>query len=335
MLFVGLFVVLAGGGIAWGIRHAGVSLDDLRVVGELPIATILAIACLCLAMYGTDMVRYRVFGRAIGERVSWRAALDACVANFFFSWITPGAALGAPAAIVMLGRRGVSWEGATLIAFGKSITGTAALVAIAFAALALGHGPDLDRAAIAVLATGTGILAALLLVPIAGAMWPAAMKRGIDRLEGRLGRWFKGPRGQRLVARGAAGVRRTIEKLARLRDGGAAMPLAIGAAHLAYLGVLVAIAVLLAVAFGAPIGPAIGISSVYAAFTYVAPTPGGAGLSEAAATVFYGSILSPHDAMLVVLLFRASTFYLHIVVGVVYLGVVGGTRQIMERGKTS
>jgi uncharacterized protein (TIRG00374 family) len=268
-------------------------------------------------MYATDMIRYRVFGRAVGEHVTWRAALDACVANFFFSWITPGAALGAPAAIVMLGRRGVTWEGATLIAFGKSLTGTAALVGVAFAALALGYGPDLDRAAIIVLATGTGILAGMMLVPIIGAVWPDAMKRGIGKIK----RW----------PRVTAALVRTVDKLAHLRKGGAAMPFAILAAHLAYLGVLVAIAVVIAHAFGAPLPAATGISIVYAAFTYVAPTPGGAGLSEAAATVFYGSILTPHDAMLVVLLFRASTFYLHIVVGVVYLGVVGGTRQIMER----
>jgi uncharacterized membrane protein YbhN (UPF0104 family) len=98
--------------------------------------------------------------------------------------------------------------------------------------------------------------------------------------------------------------------------------------------VLVAIAVVLAEAFGASSLPhAIGISIVYAAFTYVAPTPGGAGLSEAAATVFYGSILSAHDAMLVVLLFRALTFYLHIVVGVIYVGIIGGTGQILQRAR--
>ena len=105
------------------------------------------------------MIRYRVFGRAVGERVSWRAALDATVANFFFSWITPGAALGAPAAIVMLGRRGVSWDAAALIAFGKSLTGTALLILLAFAMLAIGLGPDLDRGTLAVFTTGIGVVA--------------------------------------------------------------------------------------------------------------------------------------------------------------------------------
>jgi uncharacterized protein (TIRG00374 family) len=333
--FVILFVLLAAAGIAWGVHHAGVTPGDLRVVGKLPTTTIAMLVCLCLAMYTTDMVRYRVFGRAVGEHVTWQAALDASVANFFFSWITPGAALGAPAAIVMLHRRGVSVEGATLIAFGKSLTGTAVLVLIAFAALALGYGPNLDRAAIVVLATGTGVLGAMLLVPIVGALAPRATTAGIDRVERWLSRRraFAGPRGQRFVAQSGAALRRTVDKLAQLRRGGSAVPVALALSHIVYLAVLVTIAVVLAVSFGAPTGDAVGISIVYAAFTYVAPTPGGAGLSEAAATVFYGSVLPAHDAMLVVLLFRASTFYLHIVIGVVYLGIVGGARQIMERGK--
>jgi uncharacterized protein (TIRG00374 family) len=331
-VFLLLFVGLAGAGIAWGVRSSGVVPGDLGVLWELPSGVLAALGVLCVGLYGVDMARYRVFGRAIGERVSWRAALDATIANFFFSWITPGAALGAPAAIVMLGRRGVSWDGAALIAFGKSLTSTFVLVALAFAALAAGLGPALDRSAVIVFAIGTGVVAALLLVPIAGALWPAATTRGVDRFEAWLVRRFTGERARRVVARGAAGLRSAVAKLAQLRAGGPAMPAAILAAHLAYLAVLVAIAVVLARAFGAEsLALAIGISTVYAAFTYVAPTPGGAGLSEAAATVFYGAILAPRDCVLVVLLFRALTFYLHIVVGVIYLGVVGGTRQILDK----
>ena len=332
-LFVLIFIALAGAGIAWGVHASGVVPSDLGELWMLPVGTLVGLGALCAGLYVADMIRYRAFGAAIGERVTWRAALDATVAHFVFSWITPGSALGAPAAIVMLGRRGVSWEGATLAAFGKSLTGTAVLVGLAFLALALGRGPDLDRGALIVLVTGTGIFVGMLLVPIIGALWPARMLGGIARLERFLGRrrMLAGPRASRAVTKLCATLSRAVERLAKLREGSALMPLVLLATHLVYLGMFVAIAVVLARGFGAEsLAHTIGISIVYAAFTYVAPTPGGAGLSEAAATVFYGSILSARDAVLVVLLFRALTFYLHIAIGVVYLGIVGGTRQILE-----
>lgn len=335
-LFVVLFAGLATAGIAWGVRSSGVTLADLGDLWRLPVGTLVLLFALCFTIYVADVVRYRIFGRAIGETISWRAACDASVANYFFSWITPGAALGAPAAIVMLGRRGVSWDGAVVIAFGKSLTSTAVLIVLAFGMLAIGLGPELDGSMLAVFTTGTGLFAAMLLVPIVGAIWPAATTRGLDRLEGWLGRRrvFAGERARRVVAKLGAGLRDAVRRLARLRSGGAAMPLAILASHLVTLGLLIAVAVVLAHAFGASSTPrAIGISTVYVGFSYVAPTPGGAGLSEAAGPAFYGAILSTRDAMVVVLLFRALTFYLEIAVGIVYLAIVGGTAQILARSR--
>ena len=333
-LFLALFVGLAGAGIAWALRSSDVSLRDLAALWRLPVTTLVALGALCTSLYLTDVMRYRAFGRAVGEPLPWRAAWDASVANFFFSWITPGAALGAPAAIVMLGRRGVSWEGAAVIAFGKSLTSTVVILAVSFVVFAAGLGPALDRSALVVLTVGIGLFVATLAVPMIGALWPAPTIRRIDRIEAWLARrrMFAGERRQRIVARIGEGLRETVRRLAKLRAGGAAVAVSLIASHLLYLAVLVAIAVTLAVSFGATALPeAIGISIVYVAFTYVAPTPGGAGLAEAAATLFYGSILPARDAVLVVLLFRALTFYLEIVVGIVYLGIVGGMRQILER----
>jgi uncharacterized protein (TIRG00374 family) len=333
-LFLALFVTLAGVGIAWAVRSTGVTAGDLGELWSLPLASLVAIFTLCAAMYVTDVLRYRAFGRAVGEHVTWRAALDACVANFFFSWITPGSALGAPAAIVMLGRRGVSWEGAALIAFGKSLTGSAVLIGIAFAFLAADLGPVLDDRARALFTWGIGVLVVVLTVPILGAIWPAGTNRWIDRSEAWLGRrgLFAGRRWQRAIAAVGNALRRTVAKLAKLREGGALMPVLLLGAHLLYFAVFVGIAVVLAMGFGASsLAHAIGVSTVYAAFTYCAPTPGGAGLSEAAAVVFFGGILPAREAVVVVLLFRSLTFYLDVVIGIVYLAVVGGSRQILER----
>jgi uncharacterized protein (TIRG00374 family) len=310
------------------VRRSGVRPADLGELWTLPIASLVTILLLCIGLYATDMLRYRLFARAIGERIDWRGALDTSVANFFFSWITPGAALGAPAAIVMLGRRGVTWEGATLIAFGKSVTGTVVLVALAFVAMACGYGPELDGRVFAVFMGGIAVVSPLLLIPLVGVFWPQRLLRGIERLERR----FTGP----VMTKVCGVLRRTVERLGKLRTGGAAIPVTLLASHAIYLAALVGIAVVLAVGFGATsVLAAIGISTVYAAFSYVAPTPGGAGLSEAAATVFYGSILPAREAVLVVLLFRALTFYLGIAIGLVYLPIVGGTRQILAAKKAA
>jgi len=315
------------------VHGSGVGFRDLGELWQLPLGALVLVGVLCALMYVTDVMRYRAFGRALGEHVSWRAAVDACVANFFFSWITPGAALGAPAAIYMLGRRGVSWEGATLIAFGKSLTGTALLVALAFVMMAAGFGPPLDHTVFAVFTSGVGIVAVLLVLPILGALWPERSLRAVARLEAWLSRrrLFAGPRMQRGVARFCEALRRTVERLAKLREQGAGVYLALLASHLVYFVMFVGIGVVLAVGFGAELGPAIGTMVVYAAFTYVAPTPGGAGLSEAVAVPFFGGILPAHDAVIVVLLFRALTFYLDVAIGIVYLTIVGGVRQILDR----
>ncbi|MEZ4471672.1 MAG: lysylphosphatidylglycerol synthase domain-containing protein [bacterium] len=131
-----LFVGFAVAGIAFALR--GTPPAGLGALGG---AAWSALAVLVVAIYGLDAWRYRVLGSAAGVALAWPAALEASVANFFFSWLTPGSALGAPAAIFTLHRRGVPLAAAGLIAFGKSATGTLVLLGLAFAALALGLGP--------------------------------------------------------------------------------------------------------------------------------------------------------------------------------------------------
>ena len=62
---------------------------------------------------------------------------------------------------------------------------------------------------------------------------------------------------------------------------------------------------------------------------YVAPTPGGAGLAEGAAQGFFGALLPTAGAVVAVLLFRALTFYLYMVVGVLHVAWVGGLGAIL------
>ena len=86
--------------------------------------------------------------------------------------------------------------------------------------------------------------------------------------------------------------------------------------------------------FGAaPASEAAAVSLVYLGFIYVAPTPGASGLSEATALTFFGSLVDPPSAVMVVFLFRFITLYLHLVVGIVYLSIVGGAEEILARSR--
>ncbi len=337
VLFITLSLVLILGGAAWAIRRSGVSAADLKALMELPAGTLLAVAALCAAIYGTDVYRYQALGRALGVTVGARAALEASIANFFFAWTTPGAALGAPAAIVMLKRRGVAWESATLISLGKSFLSTAIVLALAFIALAAGIGPALGPEIHAVLVAGTGAVTLVLGLGLADVFFPGRFLGFVDRAEvwaRRRGLVTGGPASRlkgRILTGLARGLRDLISRLAYLRRAGLAAVLKIAASQLAFFAVYVAVAVVLAAALEADsLVRAAGASTVYVAFSYVAPTPGGAGLSEAAATLFYGSILPPARAVILALLFRALTFYLQIAVGILYLPFAGGWKEILE-----
>ena len=111
-----------------------------------------------------------------------------------------------------------------------------------------------------------------------------------------------------------------VADLRRLSAGQGLLALAL---HVAYYACFVGTLVALLRGLGA-IGTVatVGSAVVYKCFTYFAPTPGGAGLSEAAATSFFGHVVAPADAVIAVVPFRSATFYLHIGLGLVYLPFV-------------
>lgn len=303
-----LFLGLAGLGVAWSLRRAGPQLPDLPELSRWQWGWLVV---LVPAIYGLDALRYRVLGRAAGAPMGWGAALEASTANFFFSWLTPGAALGAPAAVVTLRRRGITLAAASLIAFGKSMTGTLVLLLLAFLALALGLGPAFSPAVVIPLAVGAGVVVGVLALPVL-----AAAHGG---LRGWLQRARPGWRG-----RLGSGLGDAAARLARLRLHDLGW---IFLSHFAYFVAFVGVAVVLVSAFGAtPMSHVVGASTVFTAFTYVAPTPGGAGLSEGAADLFFAGLLAPGPAVAAVLIFRALTFYLQVVVGLIYLVAAGGRR---------
>ena len=205
-LLLGLFIALTGLGVWWA------SPDRVELVrawghfASLPVAIHLGIAGLALGLLGAEMLRLVVMGRALGAKVGFWAALDATIANNFFSWITPGSALGEPAAAFMLGRRGVPWDAAVLIAFGKFVISFALIFGIAFVLVAAGLGPPIPSWVLVPIAWALGFFALLLLFLVVGSFWPERAIGIVAALERMLGarRLFRGKRARRAL--GAVGA---------------------------------------------------------------------------------------------------------------------------------
>ena len=323
-----VFLALTLGGGGWAVYRGGVIPEDLEPLKHLPRLSVLLLILLSTGLYVSDAWRYRTAGHALDVNIPWTASAHASIACNFFSCVTPGASLGAPAAIVMLGRAGIGWEAATLISFGKSTIGSMLLLIAAFAALATGLGPALPKAITQILAWGTGFSAVLVTATVLAALRPGPALRALERLD----HWLKERHGEehwfaRVVRRLAVGIVEAVEHLRQFKP--SRVP-AIILSQVVYFVCFIGLAVVLGDALGANPSPELwGVSTVYVAFLYVAPTPGGAGLAEGAATDFFGSLLAPAAAVMTVLLFRALTFYLYVAVGLVHVGWVGGLGAMM------
>jgi uncharacterized protein (TIRG00374 family) len=332
-LMVLAFLGLTSVGLAVAMRRLDARWSHLTAAFVLSPGWLCAVAAAAVGIYITDYFRYKATCRVLGIRLPFWAGCDAVVANFFFSWISPASVLGLPAAIYMLGRGGVPWDAAPLVAYGKSIVGIAVLLVIAGVVLALGAGPTLGPAMQFVLAAGGATMALLVLLPLLGVFCPAWCARLVEAAARKLSlRLASHPGLQRKVEAVSRALLASIARAARLRQASRLSLLAVLAAHLAYLASFVAALALLAAAHGAtPLVRNLGVSVVYVATLMVAPTPSGAGISEVAACPFFTGLLPPATALLVVLVFRAVTFYLHLAVGAVYLTLFGGLRDVLLR----
>ena len=314
-------------GILWAAPSPELLRASWRQAKGLSWPTLVALAVMSIGLFGAQMQRVIVFGRALGVRIGLRAALDATIADNFFSWLTPGAFLGDPITIYMLRRNGVPVEVGAIIAFGEFATGFAFIMGLASLLVALGFGPAISPWVGASFASALGFGALVMLGLVLGAFWPEATLARIERLERRLLGWrlCSSPRAQRMVRALAAGVTGSVQRLAQFRRAGAPGSLALLLSHVVYYGTFIGIFVVLAVAFGAPSWTEVlPVAIIFQAFLYIVPTPGGAGFGEASAAVFFGRFLPGGKALAVVLLFRMLTFYLHVLAGLVYLPITGG-----------
>ena len=100
----------------------------------------------------------------------------------------PGSTFGAPATIYMLGRRGVPWDAAVVIAFGKAFTGVAVVVVGSLVFIALGFGPDYDGAVLGIQLLGGAVFTPLFALLVAAAFRPEPAHRFVAAVFARITR---------------------------------------------------------------------------------------------------------------------------------------------------
>jgi uncharacterized protein (TIRG00374 family) len=317
-VFSAVFVALVAIGIAWAAPHTEELATAAARIRALPPACIGLLAVLAIAGFPVEMLRFYTFGRLVGVRLGWRAALETTIANHFFSWIMPGPSIGEPVAVYVLVRYGVPLEEAALLTFAKLLSSMAFIFGITFALIVAGVGPPLPSWVAISLAATAGTAALIVSIMLLGGARPAPAIALVERIP---------------VKSLATRMRTSIERIAAAKIGlrGA---LAATGVHALYYVVFMAPLVVLAVAFGAPFGHAATAAIVYQGTIYLAPTPGGAGIGEATATLFFGGLLPPASAFVVVIVFRALTYYLHIAVGFVALPFGGAIGDFL-RGRPS
>jgi glycosyltransferase 2 family protein len=328
--FVAMFIAFTLAGTSWSVMRNPISASELLdVVLGLPLRLLALLGILVVGLYVTDVLRYKALGRATSVHVTWRAGLDASVANFVFSNITPGSTFGVPATIYMLGRRGVSWDAALAITFIKAFSAAAVIALVGIVFITTGLAEFDWRLAGVVAFTGSVFVVLFTLLTIA-AFRPAAAQRVVARCSGWLEARFKA----RFIASAERVTLRAIDRLAVLRTGGIAPLAFLVFSHVAYFTVFSSIGVILIYAFGGePSVRAFASSWVYVAFVfYLAPTPGGAGFAEATAVPFFTAVLPAEQAIMMVLCFRSLTLYVQVVIAVPYL-IVAGTLRAMVRSE--
>lgn len=300
-----------------------------RLAGA-PIATLAIIIGGALGLVATEAFRIAVIGRVVGTRVSAHDAWDAAVANHVMTAITPHVGLGEPSVAYVLGTRGIPWDAAVAIPFVKFTT-SLALVFTLGAGLALaGFGPPVDTW---IAASGIAlfvVIATLTTVILVISARPPLARRVIAGMQGWFSRrrWFASETAQARITRVADVVTGMIERLEGVRRTTWRGVAILCAVHLVYYASYIAPLVGLAVLLGDP--PLIELSLralVYLCFVFAMPTPGGAGPSEAAAGLFFADLVAPADAIVIVVVFRAATFYLQVAIGVVYLPVAAALRR--------
>jgi len=301
-----------------------------------PWQIILPFGLIC-AIYLIDTFRFRLLFKQFGIKLSKRDALYSNVIGYFFSCITPSSAGGQPFQIYHFTKLGIDSTVATNIVFSRLMVSTLSqlLVIIAFAypgvhLIATMGGSGLILGLGLALTIGTSLLLFLVFTR------PTLLGRLVLRLESsfigrRIGKGVKDERWAEKFSAWSLGLGDSFSYLWAKRFGIVLVDLLL---HVLDHGLW---ALGLYLPLRALSGLEIPFSTFFFAFnlcglvSYFVPTPGASGSVEAAYTLVLGGLTGmPGASLSAVILWRFSTYYLHLVLGGIVYFFVRTERKVYE-----
>lgn len=259
-----------------------------------PWAIALAVGCTLLE-WAFDALRFAIAGRVFGFRASPATWLRVALINLSAAYM---ANVGPAVSAWVLARRGMAPGQALALSLAKQIIFFPVALAPAWivASVAPGIGPEV-RVSLELI--GAVCLAGLILVLV--------LARNPGRVRAFLERVLRRRAGGEFVEQFLAAMRTFFFERRRLLLASVAAAVA---NQLAILGTVVALAHGLSAT-----GPVVGTSYLFTTLSQVAPTPGGAGMTEAGGALLFRDALSPSVLVAFLLLARFLTIQLPILFG--------------------
>ena len=305
-----LFILLSFGGIQLAAKYADLDLYSIFSLLNFGWKHIFWIIFFNIGIYFFDSFRYYLLSIAINQKLTFKLCFEAVIANLFFAWITPGSALGAPAAAYVLNKKGVKLSHAITISFGRStslmMTSTLIAVLIIYSGIKL---PFPDNAmmdavygVVTILSLFTFFMFGFsfcnykkILSTSEKKSFQNKFKHGLISILDRINFLLKN--GKKLI-----------------------IPILISSFmfNLCFVGVLI----VFSLDFLSPVEDAFLMPLLYMTYSLFLPTPGGSGLAEVTAESFFKSPIMPEQALAMVIIARLFTYALQISFGVIYFFII-------------
>ncbi|OFZ13674.1 MAG: hypothetical protein A2X86_21100 [Bdellovibrionales bacterium GWA2_49_15] len=310
-------IVLSLLGSYYAVVKSGFKLADLELLKQIGPRHIMMILIFGVGIYVSDSFRYMILGHFLNQKLNFFKALELSAVNFYFSWISPWSFLGPASVMLMLKREGVPVENSVLISFGKSIVGAFLLFSTSFLVLIIFPGNLWgNQLVMAPLLSVLGFYVVFLSLAISLSYFEAihlkmiSLKINLPHVPNFLNKVLT------LVLQSLGNTAKKTRSLYRIGIPGLVTYLFFNALYfLIFVGLLI---YLLSDLGGVPAVKSFASALLHTTLAYISPSPNGAGIAEALIHIFFGGLLPLKSALVCVLLYRVSTFYMQMLVGLFY-----------------
>ncbi|MEK6623433.1 MAG: lysylphosphatidylglycerol synthase domain-containing protein [Bdellovibrionota bacterium] len=310
-------IILSLIGSYYAIVKSGFKLDDLQLLHQIGPRHLVIILSFGVGIYVTDAFRYMILGFFLQQKMKFFKALELSAVNFYFSWISPWSFLGPASVMLMLKKEGVSIENSVLISFGKSIVGAFLLFSTSFIVLILFPGNLWGNQLImAPLMSVLGFYVVFLSLAISLSYFETVHSRMMTcKIDLPHAPTFFS-KTLTIILQSLGNTAKKTRSLYRIGFKGLGAYLFFNALYfLIFVGLLI---YLLWDLGGVSVGKSFAPALLHTTLAYISPAPNGAGISEALIHVFFEGLLPLKSALVCVLLYRVSTFYIQMLVGLLY-----------------